>query len=594
MPYASFGDLRQSAVAAFVRTAILIDNEPAGESAPAEEAPQPRVANSSAFGARRPAAAAPPEPASADRSPNCSELAEPPGDEGEATVTPRTFGARAAHQLSVRPVTNAFAAKKITCGFYFPSDEDEDLVEVALAAARHVDATIVDWQLRANDSGPAKDLITRLVQEDRAAGGRLRLIVVYTGERGLDRECANLKEHLAGEGLNDFTVEDSERALRAPHTFIVFANKPARAGSELEFESPSVRPVAWADLPSFVLTQYVELSKGLLQAFALRSIGAIREDTHHLLSMFPPELDGAFLAQRAGIGTPGDAEEMMTAILVSEFATSIADRGVEADVLGAESAAHALQVREQPEQVKVKKYSEHALYKDIIKTPEGAAKHLLADRTSLEALLKVGLNSSVVEFKDRELLDLQFFPTDEMARANLAKFARLTTFSREVETARRVGRQPLDLTGGVIVRSSSEAEDGSPRAEYLLCVQPGCDAVRLDGVTAFPFCPLDEKTSGFDLILSADGVERTFRVNQRPRSMKLICFAAEPASRTVRAEQRATLLGFEAADGVFWEYVAQLRPLEAQHFTTLLVGKFNRVPLNGSEWLRLHRGGGND
>ncbi len=594
--YESFGDLRMSAVAAFVRTAILIDNEPRAELVPARAKDNaPKAATSAAFGA----AAPPPTAMGADDGQKAQLGGAVPGApvdaaaEAAALVEDPTDRV-GAHQLAVRPVTNAFAQRKITCGFYFPSDDDEDVVEVALAAARHVDATIVDWQLRRNDTAPARDLITRLIQEDRAAGGKLRLIVVYTGERGLDAECGRLLEHLTAAGLNGFIADDQGRALVAAHTLITFANKPAWAGNDLEFEGPAVRPVEWADLPNFVLTSYTALSRGLLQAFALRSIAAIRDDTHQLLAMFPPGLDAAFLAQRAGIGSPSDAVDMMKSLLVSEFAASISDHGVEDDVLGGDAAALAVKARDPAQQVRVDKYAQEPVYDAVVVRPQQGGRYIVANEASLGILVRSGLNSEIVKFTEaeRKRLDLQFFANDEDGREALGRFARLATFGRELQPERRIGKRPLTLTGGVILRRRPPAQTEGVAAEptYALCVQPGCDAVRLSEATAFPFSPMAPNANTFDLVVRADGEDRMFKVDRRPRALMMQTFVPDATSQTVLSTDDDGKPVFHTeGDAETWEFVAELRPLETQHFTTLLVGKFNRVALNSSEWLRLHR-----
>jgi len=583
--YANFDELRLAAVQAFVRTAILIDNEPRTDMrASAPEAPKKATsAAAPKFGAAPVSEKAP----EAANEPTKTEPAEPAAADAKPSSS--------AHHLAVRPVTNAFSAEKITCGFYFPTVEDADLVDVAHAAARHVDATIIDWQLRGTDTGPAKDLITKLIQDDRSEGGRLRLIVVYTGERGLNDECGKLLAHLQAAGINDFQREDDDRALFAQNTLITFANKPAPGDRGVEVEGPGVRPVSWDKLPEFVLKSYARLSQGLLQAFALNSIGAVRDDTHHLLSLFPPSMDAAFLAQRAGIGDPGDAEELMTALLVSEFAASIGDRGIPLRSLGGDAAAFRVQARPKPDKINVKDYKAEPIYKDIVQTPERGTKHILTDDATLKALVRIGLDSAIVGFNSdqRKKLDLQFFSNDADGQRELGTFARLATFTREAGSARRIGRDKIILTGGIIVRSIEPGGDGGPDVEtYLLCVQPGCDAVRLKGSVAFPFCPMIQNANAFDMVLSPGVGEdnKSFKVDRRPKALKLMSFTANPDSQTVLVEARDNALGFVATDGTFWEFVAELRPLEAQHFTTLLVGKFNRVALNGSEWLRLHRG----
>lgn len=99
----------------------------------------------------------------------------------------------------------------------------------------------------------------------------------------------------------------------------------------------------------------------------------------------------------------------------------------------------------------------------------------------------------------------------------------------------------------------------------------------------------------FDLIVKTGDTDKQFSIDRRPRSLKMIEFEADAEVGSVCSLMDADKRGFKEAGGdTFWEFVAELRALEAQHFTTRLVGQLNRIALNGSEWLRLHGGGDDD
>lgn len=560
--YGSIKELRKASAEAFVRTAILIDNEPTADSPSPKSAPL--AAKSAAYGAA-PLAAAP---------------------AAEAVVD--GLKDKASHLLWIQPVTNGFASRRITCGFYFPADNENGLVETALNAARHVDTTIVDWQLRPSDTGPAKELITRLIKDDEKAGGRLRLVIVYTGERGIDGECAQLLTHLQGQGVNNLVSDDEGRAIAGKNIRITFANKPRPIKPEQELTSSGVRPVPWENLPDFVLEQYSFLAQGLLQSFALKSIGAVREDTHHLLSIFDSSLDSAYLAQRAGSGSPTDAEEMMTALLTSELACTIQDRGITTEVLGPSGSIHAVTAREPCAELSVKYDDPDGTYEGVVSVPNQGKPQIKTTKEVLQKLVKIGLDNTKVDLSSDRIikLKLQFFPDDQQGNASLSKFARMASFIREAASERRLTKDAIHLTGGVVVRSVNGVGDQAVET-YLLCVQPGCDAVRLKENTAFPFCQLVSNDKQFDLILRIEGVDKPFKMKRLPRELIMKNFVPCTARKTVISVEREGKLGFVAADGVFCEFVAELRFPERQHFTTLLVGKFNRVALNGSEWLRL-------
>ncbi|TCK30617.1 hypothetical protein EV667_0712 [Ancylobacter aquaticus] len=523
------------------------------------------VAKSSAYGAE-PQVADPPAEASKDN----------PKDE-------------ASHRLWIQPVTNGFASRRITCGFYFPANDDQGVVDTALNAARHVDAAIVDWQLRPKDTGPAKEIITKLVKDDEGAGGRLRLIIVYTGERGIDGECAKLLAHLQGEGVNDLASHDEGRALTGKRIRIAFANKPRAVKPEEELTGPGARPISWGKLPAFVLEQYSFLAQGILQSFALKAIGAVREDTHHLLSVFDNTLDAAYLAQRAGIGSPGDAEDMMAGLFTSELACSIQDRGITKEVLGPWGAIHALKARDPAAKLNVKKYSDpDGVYDGVVVAPQNGPTTITTTAPALRKLVQIGLDESKLTLVTERVMELkrQFFADDEQAKQSMSKFARMASLVREADGPRRLTKEAIHLTGGVVVRSRAHQGENSTET-ILLCVQPGCDAVRLRDVTSFPFCKLVRDDKHFDLVLRIDGTDKTFKMNRLPRDLIMHSFIPNGSRQIVTPTSYKQRLRFKSVDKVFWEFVAELRFPESQHFTTLLVGKFNRVALNGSEWLRL-------
>src|SRR5690606_20834265 len=104
---------------------------------------------------------------------------------------------------------------------------------------------VLDWQLRKGDSGPAIESVKRLTRCDIEAGGRLRLILIYTAER-LETAFNLLGDALQDQG-QQITRTDRPRGplISGAHYRIVFVNKPTLGRKPDEDQAV----VAWGDLP---------------------------------------------------------------------------------------------------------------------------------------------------------------------------------------------------------------------------------------------------------------------------------------------------------------------------------------------------------
>ena len=81
---------------------------------------------------------------------------------------------------------------------------------------------------------------------------------------------------------------DKARALKAPHTRLLFINKGCHIRLLLKRSSES-------DLPERLIDEFVDLGKGILANVVLGCIATIREETHRMLARFHPEPGRSFL-----------------------------------------------------------------------------------------------------------------------------------------------------------------------------------------------------------------------------------------------------------------------------------------------------------
>ena len=173
--------------------------------------------------------------------------------------------------------------------------------------AQAADILILDWFLANKNPTIAKSAIINILAKDKENGGRLRLIVIYSVQTGID-----VIDEL-DKALDSFKKSEDGLQLQDEHTLIVFFQKPGtiKATQIVEYEN----------LPQSVIDSFTILTSGLLPAAALTAIAAIREQTHHLLATFSADLDAAFLTHRCLIPDPTDSELFLLDLLESEIGT---------------------------------------------------------------------------------------------------------------------------------------------------------------------------------------------------------------------------------------------------------------------------------
>jgi hypothetical protein len=107
--------------------------------------------------------------------------------------------------LDAKVVINAFADMGIVCGIQCPKHE-KDPEERAVKLAASVDALVIDWVLAKDNRSLPRDIIKKILEEDKSKGGRMRLIVVY--KRRLSSNCYSQQK-----SNNESTKKRSNRSL---------------------------------------------------------------------------------------------------------------------------------------------------------------------------------------------------------------------------------------------------------------------------------------------------------------------------------------------------------------------------------------------
>ena len=532
----SFQALSRDVVQGFLQTAVVLDDE-------AFIPPQPAVGSL------------------VEPDPDIS-TPEPPPDDDEA---PGQTGDRPpGNSLDAQALINSFAGYGMVCAVLTPwKDLDGD--DATVNASRRADIVILDWHL--GDQGQrATRIIRQIATEDAASAGRLRLFAIYTAERNLNGICDRLATELPA-----FKKRGSSPSpyLVADHARILFIAKGRT--------SKAVGSVGEADLPDRLIDEFAEIGKGLLANVAFGSIAAIRRDTHQLLVRFHSGLDAPFVSHRILLETPEDAEQYALDLLSSELAVLLTDSDAGPRFAGKEAIRALLtELTSGGRQLRL------MTRKDSEADPQALSvdqlMHLVEHGpTGLSKVYghQVG-NNQMDQLHHR--VELLLADDLEAGRAGHREFARLSSRAREKALVPANYRAKLDL--GSVVRLDRC---------YLLCIQPRCDAVRLDGPTRFIFAPLLESDSAFDLIVKDGQADEIFlKLDESAARLRHYTFEPDPDTRTVLTSSGDS---FNDVEGRAFGWVCDLRAPIARRFVQRIAASLSRIALDEFEWQRRHAKG---
>lgn len=584
-PAKSFDEICRNASTAFLQTVVVIDNEAVLHSDKLPETPAKTATKKG-----RPASAGAKVQQSADMPPRRADAGSPDGD---ADRDPK------AHTLDLNKVSRAFAEQKLTCGVYLPSDRDpqdrETLIRETVAAIHPTDSCVLDWQLREGDASPAIEAIKQVLQNDQGEGGRLRLILVYTAEdlTTASKQLVKALEEL-GRKVN---LEDSDGApvITGDHFRIAFANKPTLGRNPVDDGAV----IAWDGLPAKIISEFTTLSRGLLRAFALQSVAAVRRDMHRILAQFDEELDPVYAGDRATKPDQADALALIAEILNSELAHTVLHSTAARDCLTEAGVLPWLDHIEGMEFFRDDPKGFKAGNKEYQRLDRDARKELLKDREPATVWLK----------NDKHAINIRskLFPDDGSSTTASVKLAALSTLARAIEPT-SLPASSIRLGFGTIVRLEPEVAESSdappaeeevpaqheaspPTPEVYVCIQPACESARIAGDgRPFLFVRLISDEDTFELVTpNGDGFSRWRMPKRDERHFRTVPFQASDGSDRVcgQVSSESDWLHFVDTAGQKWSWIADLRELTAITIRDSALEPLAGVGLNGLEWLRL-------
>ncbi len=471
--------------------------------------------------------------------------------------------------LDARTLMTSFAARGVVCTVLAPNAA-EDATTETLRASRRADIVILDWQL-GDEGDRATSIISDLIEDDAKVGGRLRLVVVYTAEPNLNTISASVNDDL--DGFSQLERPGNVLALAKDQTRILFIRKGRSSAISGGIEE--------RDLADRLIDEFVEIGKGLLGNVALACVAAIRDDTHRMLARFHRELDGPYVTHRLLLEWPEDAEDYAVDLVASEFLAVLDGQMIGSAYAGRDALQAALNERE----------GEGVEFRLMTRTDseEGSRIVSVSDIMNLIDEGPLGLAAipdvaSGAESQKKLHKRLYLLLSDDLERGVAAhrEFARVSAHAREPRSVAPSYRAKLGL-GSIVQRGG----------EYLICIQPACDAVRLTELTQFLFVPLSRDTSIFDIVTrDTAGDEICLKVSAKPSHITTISFRPDLATRTVVSEADGGVWMFESESGEQFIWVGDLKTSFAQRLAHRVARNLSRIGLDEFEWQRRHGPGG--
>lgn len=497
------------------------------------------------------------------------------------------------HDLDAHEVIESFARAGIACAVLSPQKDEtvEQTLETLLPVAARSDLLITDW-VQHNDNGQkTQRLIAGLLAQDTPP--RQRVIAVYTGQTDLGEVLEHLKTIVGGSGDGNMTVDDDKLSVEKGSVRAVVIGKP----HEPVPPGQPDRRVGYADLPRRLCEEFARATLGLVAGAALAALTAVRADTHRVLSRLDASLDAGYVGHRLAQRIPTDAEEHLTRLILAELATVLTEHDIGATA-DAEAALLWLDHIADPQPPQADRRFGGLFPKGPALTIADMALLLgrgLGDRDAIAAaeLADSANAAKLTPAVRKNPTRLVVADLAEATRADLAFSALMN-----LQTAYRAPDRSLRL--GTIV----ETTDGG----LLLCVQPVCDAVRIQTPRTFPFAPLTAVTAGksADLVVhDSTGTELRVKFHDKPHMLVTHRFAPAP-EETVQPAAGSAQPTYEALPaktptddqpagdgslqdpGATMTWVGQLRPEHAQKLALRIGQQFSRLGVDESEFLRLN------
>ena len=341
-----------------------------------------------------------------------------------------------------------------------------------------------------------------------------------------------------------------------------------------------------SDLATRTIREFSRLASGLLQGIILRGIAKIRENNRRILYRFYKDLDIAFLTHRS-LSLPNEIFGQIIPLLTDEL------HAVLEDTLGEFSLGKAQSVKEILDDWCDKHWKQNNNAKlKIGDEADGLkfAKDAFCKGPTIKKEDYPGNQGSIIQGL-REKMEDEFPKWTEKGCKKLAEYLlgdcgvddchEKLGFLMSQRVRYDNSRRALHL--GVIVRELTD------KKRYLLCLQPVCDSVRIEGKSqAFVFCILKELKDGKGFTHCVmDGGGNVIKLKYKPKVFSIFVSNFSGTDFIYAKKNDTSKFLFKNEDGKDYEWIAELKTEHAQHAAEQFGREFSRVGLTESEWLRI-------
>lgn len=474
--------------------------------------------------------------------------------------------------FSALDVSNIFAKKGKICAIYAPkSVSDIDSYNVILKKA---DVVILDWYLDikreedqledpeadADNDDPRGEFTLKLISDTVSQAGRLKLLIVYTGETDLFEITDSIYKK-----MNQDSFHKGDCVIRSSNSKILVRAKSQNSETKFAHNKElKDKIVSYESLPTLIVEEFADMTNGLLSNFALSSLSAIRNNTSRILSVFSPKLDPAYLGHKILLENTLESKQLLIKLFgeaISELleTTNIdtkdwVDNWIENRITDETLSINGVSIGKSRDLLKKMFSSEQRRLKDKYKDASGR---------DMSKGNEVRLQSHTAELFVYDDIDVNKSNVD---------FAILTHHKNIFQPA----IVAPTLTLGTVIKSVDK---------YYICIQQRCDSVRIkERERRFLFLPLEENGE-YPLIVNN---ELKLFTNKYSFSIKTIKFSVNNNEQEIYAVKNSSgKYVFTSIHQEQYEWVVDIKEMHAQRIVNNYCAQLSRVGLNESEWLRL-------
>ena len=448
------------------------------------------------------------------------------------------------HSLNAEAMIDSFAALGVICGVVGPDMS-------AMVSMKKADIVVLDWRLKEDDPKFAVNLLSNLLsgEEDRNS---LRLVAIYTGEQELEEINKDVFQELEDAGLQPRSRNGKNEISYRHGRVVLYAKSSVNLANEFKGRS-----VSEEDIPRKLVEDFTSMTMGLLPRVALTSLTAVREGEHKVLDRFTSDLDPAYLAHRACLSNPDEAEQHIVNHVAEELRGLMDNLVASQSPAGAESIEDWIRGRNEVDETFMFGQTKLSLNETISLATKGLKKSKLKGN-AFEGLSK-GFAGQEIDDVDEQLAWIMSFRTVFNAPP------------------------PTLWLGSVVTEMICGIE------KHLLCMRPRCDCVRLGKDTTFFFLPLgDAKSVREQIVLNIGGKFKRLGVSFDPTGWVQRQFSPSNHKSAVTAKKDDPSDRFVFTDvcGQLYTWQGELKPEYAQRIAQAFTATLSRVAVDESEWLR--------